>query len=102
MLLYAFFLKIKYFYWISLYMGNNYIDSKWRNDVFGYAHRDLRRALYMAKPSIAQTVAPTLALSQNVELFKSAWVMCLKKEMNSYTQVTFVLLPYIYYTAFEA
>ncbi len=56
----------------------------------------------MAKPSIAQTVAPTLALSQNVELFKSAWVMCLKKEINSYTQVTFVLLPYIYYTAFEA
>ncbi len=49
----------------------------------------------MAKPSVAQTVAPTLALSQ--KLFRSAWVMCLNKEieMNS-------LVPYIYYTAFVA
>ncbi len=40
-------------------------------------HRCLRSTLYMAKPSTAHTVAPTLALSQKVELFKSAWLMCL-------------------------
>lgn len=39
-------------------------------------HRCLRRALYMAKPSTANTVAPTLALSQKVEFFRSAWAMC--------------------------
>lgn len=35
-------------------------------------HRCLRSALYMAKPSTANTVAPTLALSQKVEFFRSA------------------------------
>lgn len=35
-------------------------------------HRCLRSALYMAKPSTAHTVAPTLALSQKVEFFRSA------------------------------
>lgn len=35
-------------------------------------HRCLRIALYIAKPRTANTVAPTLALSQNVELFRSA------------------------------
>jgi len=45
----------------------------------GSAHRDLRRALYMAKPRTAQTVAPTLTRSQNAELFRSAWVISLKK-----------------------
>lgn len=36
----------------------------------------------MAKPRTAQTVAPTLARSQNVELFRSEWVICLKKEQT--------------------
>lgn len=35
-------------------------------------HRCLSNALYMAKPSTAKTVAPTLALSQKVEFFRSA------------------------------
>lgn len=35
-------------------------------------HRCLSSALYMAKPSTANTVAPTLALSQKVEFFRSA------------------------------
>lgn len=39
-------------------------------------HRCLSSALYMAKPSTANTVAPTLALSQKVEFFRSAWAMC--------------------------
>lgn len=43
-------------------------------------HRCLRSALYMAKPSTAHTVAPTLALSQKVEFFRSAWAMCLRGE----------------------
>lgn len=40
-------------------------------------HRCLSRALYMAKPNTANTVAPTLALNQKVEFFRSAWAMCL-------------------------
>ena len=40
-------------------------------------HRCLSSTLYMAKPSTANTVAPTLALSQKVELFRSAWFTCL-------------------------
>lgn len=40
-------------------------------------HRGLSSTLYMAKPSTANTVAPTLALSQKVELFRSAWLTCL-------------------------
>lgn len=39
-------------------------------------HRGLSSTLYMAKPRTANTVAPTLALSQKVELFKSAWLTC--------------------------
>lgn len=31
----------------------------------------------MVKPSTANTVAPTLALSQKVELVRSAWLTCL-------------------------
>lgn len=40
-------------------------------------HRVLSSTLYMAKPKTANTVAPTLALSQKVELFRSAWFTCL-------------------------
>lgn len=42
-------------------------------------HRVLSSTLYMANPSTANTVAPTLALSQKVELFRSAWLTCLLK-----------------------
>lgn len=40
-------------------------------------YRVLSSTLYMANPSTANTVAPTLALSQKVELFRSAWLTCL-------------------------
>lgn len=40
-------------------------------------HRGLSSTLYMVKPSTANTVAPTLALSQKVELVRSAWLTCL-------------------------
>lgn len=42
-------------------------------------HRGLSRTLYIAKPNTANTVAPTLTLSQKVELFRSAWLNCLLK-----------------------
>jgi len=40
-------------------------------------HRGLSSTLYMAKPSMAHTVAPALALNQKVELFRSACLTCL-------------------------
>ena len=40
-------------------------------------HRVLSSTLYAAKPSTAKTVAPTLALIQKVEVFRSAWFTCL-------------------------
>lgn len=43
-------------------------------------HRGLSSTLYMVKPSNANTVAPTLARSQKVELFGSAWLICLLTE----------------------
>lgn len=39
-------------------------------------HRCFSSALYMAKPNTANTVAPKLARSQNVELLRSACVTC--------------------------
>lgn len=40
-------------------------------------HRLLSSTLYMAKPNTANTVAPTLTLSQRVEFLRSAWLTCL-------------------------
>lgn len=40
-------------------------------------HRAFSRTLYMAKPRTANSVAPTLALSQKVELVRSSWIICL-------------------------
>lgn len=42
-------------------------------------HRLFSSTLYMAKPNTANTVAPTLALSQKVEFLRSAWLTCLLK-----------------------
>ena len=43
-------------------------------------HRCFSSALYMAKPSTANTVAPRLARSQNVEFFESTCARCLEEE----------------------
>lgn len=53
-------------------------------------HRCLRSALYMAKPSTANTVAPTLARSQNVEFFRSACAMCLVKTAPGEDEKAFI------------
>lgn len=51
---------------------------------FFSGHRCFSSALYMAKPKTANTVAPKLARSQNVELLRSACVTCLK--FNTHTK----------------
>lgn len=58
-------------------------------------HRCLRSALYMAKPSTAKTVAPTLALSQKVEFFRSVWAMCLRggEEESGWGKQHLILTP---------
>ena len=45
-------------------------------------HRCFSSALYMVKASTANTVAPRLARSQNVEFFESTCAMCLKEEQQ--------------------
>lgn len=51
-------------------------------------HRVFSSNLYTAKPSTANTVAPTLALSQKVELVRSSWIICLlSKETKINTQI---------------
>lgn len=46
--------------------------------IFGLRHhRGLSSTLYMAKPNTANTVAPMLALSQKVEVFRSVGLICL-------------------------
>lgn len=49
-------------------------------------HRLLSSTLYMAKPSTANTVAPTLALSQKVEFLRSAGLTCLCSRRRRHTQ----------------
>lgn len=56
-------------------------------------HRCLRSALYMAKPSTANTVAPTLALSQKVEFFRSAWAMCLSEGISCSAEASIKMDP---------
>lgn len=49
-------------------------------------HRLLSSTLYMAKPNTANTVAPTLALSQKVEFLRSAWLTCLRNRKRRHTE----------------
>lgn len=49
-------------------------------------HRLLSSTLYMAKPNTANTVAPTLALSQKVEFLRSAWLTCLCNRKRRHTE----------------
>lgn len=63
---------------VRVYRGRGVqVGGWWSISVMLCYHRCFSSALYMAKPSTANTVAPTLALSQKVEFFRSAWAMCL-------------------------
>lgn len=65
---------------LSGHLGVDSTEKPGRKRLSLADHRCFRRALYMAKPRTAHTVAPRLARSQKVEFFRSAWAMCLQGE----------------------